>query len=301
MRLYQINKDKLAPIKEEPFKLERDLQRLVENNLETLMGLKVVKSEFPIKDRRFDTLAYDPENKSFVIIEYKRDRNSSVVDQGIAYLHLLINNKAEAILEANEHLGTQLKKMEVNWDMLKVVFVASSFTDNQVQATDDKGLPIELWEIKKYGKDFVSVNVIKKSGANESINLLTKKSEAFKTVAKEIKNYTEEDHLVHGSESIKELYKQFKDAILNLDDQIEVQAKKPYIAFKKNGSNISDIEIQKKQLKIYANAKWGELDDPKGIFENISEIGHWGNGHYRVVVNSSKDLEYIMSVLKQLL
>lgn len=301
MRLYQINKGKLTKIKEEPFKLERDLQRLVENNLETLMGLQVIKSEFSIKDKRFDTLSYDPESKSFVIIEYKRDRNSSVVDQGIAYLHLLINNKAEAILEANERLGTQLKKAEVNWDMLKVVFVASSFTDNQIQATDDKGLPIELWEVKKYGKDFVSVNVIKKSGANESINLLTKKSEAFKTVAKEVKVYTEEDHLSCMPEDIKELYRQFKEAILNLDEQIEVQAKKNYMAFKKNGSNISDIEIWKKQLKIYANAKWGELDDPKGLFENVSETGTWGNGDYRVNVSDSKNLEYIMSVLKQLL
>lgn len=301
MRLYQVNKGKLSKIKEEPFRLEKDLQKLVEDNLETLMGLKVIKSEFPIKDRRFDTLAYDPETKSFVIIEYKRDRNSSVVDQGIAYLHLLINNKAEAILEANELLGTQLKKAEVNWDMLKVVFVASSFTDNQIQATDDKGLPIELWEVKKYGKDYVSLDVIKKSGMNESINLLTKKSETFKDVAKEVKVYTEEDHLSKVSENIKELYSQFKNAILNLDEQIEVQAKKNYIAFKKNASNICDIEIWKKQLKIYANAKWGNLEDPKNIFTNVSNLGCWGNGDYRVNVSSNKDLEYIMSVIKQLL
>lgn len=50
MRLYQINKGKLAKIKEEPFKLERDLQRLVENNLETLIGLQLIKSEFPIEN-----------------------------------------------------------------------------------------------------------------------------------------------------------------------------------------------------------------------------------------------------------
>lgn len=301
MRLYQINKGKLSKIKEEPFKLEKDLQKLIEDNLDTLMRLQVVKSEFSIKDRRFDTLAYDPEIKSFVIIEYKRDKSSSVVDQGIAYLHLLINNKAEAILEANERLGLKLKKDEVNWEEIKVVFVASSFTDNQIQATDDKGLPIELWEVNRYGKDYLSLNIIKKSGANESINLLTRKSDVFKDVSKEVKVYTEEDHLAKVSEEMKELYNQFKNAILNLDEQIEVQAKKNYIAFKKNASNICDIEIWKKQLKIYANAKWGNLEDPKNIFTNVSNLGCWGNGDYRVNVSSNKDLEYIMSVIKQLL
>ena len=87
----------------------------------------------------------------------------------------------------------------------------------------------------------------------------------------------------------------------SLDEQIEVQAKKNYMAFKKNGSNISDIETFKKQLKIYANANWGELEDPKGLFDNISKKGHWGNGDYRINVSDSKNLEYIMSVLKQLL
>ena len=301
MRLYQINKDKLINIKEESFKLERNMQKLIEENLETLMGLKVVKSEFSIKDRRFDTLAYDSEEKSFVIIEYKRDRNSGVVDQGIAYLHLLINNKAEAILEANERLGLQLKKSEINWEAMKVIFVASSFTDNQIESADDKGLPIELWEVKKYGQNCLAVNVIKKSGSNESINLLAQKSKVFKDVAKEVKVYTEQDHLNRVPEDIRELYNQFKEAILNLDSQIEVQAKKPYIAFKKDSSNVCDIEVWQKCLKIYANAKWGELDDSKKLFENVSKKGHWGNGNYRVVVSDSKNLEYIMSVLKQLL
>ena len=300
MRLYQINKGKLAQIKEEPFKLERDLQKLVEENLDTLLGLQMIKSEFPIEDCRFDTLAYDPEEKSFVIIEYKRDTNNNITDQGMTYLNLILAHKEAAVLEMNNLFRKNLRIGDINWESTKVIFITSSFTKFQ-RGSLNPGLPIELLEIKKHGTNLISATPLQKKGDPIGMNHIIKKSSVFEKVAKEIKNYTEEDHLVHGSESIKELYKQFKDAILNLDDQIEVQAKKPYIAFKKNGSNISDIEIQKKQLKIYANAKWGELDDPKGIFENISEIGHWGNGHYRVVVNSSKDLEYIMSVLKQLL
>ncbi|MFZ0328463.1 MAG: hypothetical protein WBP64_05315 [Nitrososphaeraceae archaeon] len=56
----------------------------------------IVRSEFELHGFRIDTLAFDKESKAFVIIEYKKDRNLSVVDQGIAYLNLMLNNKADS-------------------------------------------------------------------------------------------------------------------------------------------------------------------------------------------------------------
>ena len=94
MNLYTA-KEKLKIVKEKPYKLEREIQSLFENNLITLMGLQLVKSEFTIKSRRIDTLAYDAQSKAFVIIEYKRSKNISVVDQGFTYLSLMLENKAD--------------------------------------------------------------------------------------------------------------------------------------------------------------------------------------------------------------
>lgn len=86
MALYKYNTSGVfSEIKEKPFKLERDIQRMFETNMSEIMGLEMIKSEFTIKDRRIDTLAFDPQSKSFVIIEYKRERNSSVIDQGFTY------------------------------------------------------------------------------------------------------------------------------------------------------------------------------------------------------------------------
>ena len=70
MILYTNDKGNLREVKEVPFKLEKHLQKLFEDNLPTILGLTVVKSEFVIKNKRFDTLAFDEENKSFVIIDY---------------------------------------------------------------------------------------------------------------------------------------------------------------------------------------------------------------------------------------
>ncbi len=111
-----------SEIKEKPFKLERDIQRMFETNMSEIMGLEMIKSEFTIKDRRIDTLAFDPQSKAFVIIEYKRERNSSVIDQGFTYLSLMLQNQADFILEYNETQAGNLKRNDVDWSQTKSRF-----------------------------------------------------------------------------------------------------------------------------------------------------------------------------------
>jgi RecB family endonuclease NucS len=102
VRIFSIKGTKLAEITEQQFPLEKDIQRVTEANLQELFDLEYVKSEFELHGLRIDTLAFDKESKGFVIIEYKRDKNFSVVDQEMAYLNLMLNNRADFILEYNE-------------------------------------------------------------------------------------------------------------------------------------------------------------------------------------------------------
>jgi hypothetical protein len=100
MPLFLIKIDRLERVKEIPFKSERkDIQRVTELSLKEVFGYEFIKSEVTLGNLRIDTLAFDAENKSFVIIEYKIDQSFSVIDQGYAYLGLLLNNKADFILE----------------------------------------------------------------------------------------------------------------------------------------------------------------------------------------------------------
>lgn len=300
MIIYNTTGNKLVQVKEKPFKLEREIQSIFESNLQNIMGLLFVKSEFTIKNKRIDTLAYDKETNAFIIIEYKRDKNYSVVDQGLTYLNLMLQNKAEFILTYNETLKDVLHSKDVDWSQSRVAFVSPSFTDNQISASDFKDFGIELWEIKQFENNTISINTIKKSSGAPSIKPLLENSDSLKEVKENIKVYTEEDHYNNGSHYIIELYEKFKSSILNLTDGIEILPQKYYIAFKK-GSNISDIEIQKKSLKIFINAKIGTLDDPKGLVKDVSNIGHRGIGDYQIQIENDKDLEYIMSLIKQVL
>ncbi|MGO2294173.1 MAG: DUF5655 domain-containing protein [Psychroflexus halocasei] len=290
MNLYKLQSNSINSLKEKPFKLEKEIQQLFETNLSELMDLHLVKSEFSIKNKRIDTLAFDPETKAFIIIEYKRSKNISVVDQGFTYLSLMLENKADFIVEYNETLKANLKRSEVDWSQTRVVFVSTNFKD----------IAIELWEVKRYENNLISVNQIKKSKAAESIKPITSSNSKLESVTKEIKVYTEEDHLDNKSDEVIELYEEFKEAILNLADDIEIEPKKLYIAFKKD-KNISDIVILKKGLKLFINLQIGQLEDPKGLMRDVSKTGHWGNGDYETIIKSTKDLEYIMSLIKQTL
>lgn len=298
MALFRIEQnERLENIKEYPFKLEKDIQSLTENNLKSIFGLDFVKSEFSLNNFRIDTLAFDKDAGTFVIIEYKRDKNFSVIDQGYAYLSLMLNNKADFILEYNENSKESLKRNDVDWSQSRVIFISPSFTTYQKEAINFKDLPIELWEIKRYDNQTVNYNQIKTSGAQESVKTISRQDEAIEKVTKEIKVYTEDEHLEKGTEETKELYNFFKSAILNLDE-LEVKPKKKYIAFV-SGSNVVDIHIQKNALKMWLNLQQGELDDPKELARDVSSVGHWGNGDYEIVIRTDEELEYILSLIKQ--
>lgn len=297
MILYSNQADKLKPINEKPFKLEKDIQKLFEGNLSVLMGLELVKSEFVIKSRRIDTLAFDKQTNGFVIIEYKRDRNVSVIDQGFSYLSLMLENKAEFLVEYNESLSRNLKRDEIDWSQSRVAFVSPNFTENQKMAVNFQDVAIELWEVRRYENDSISFNQIRKT-SKESIKQIADPKGDIDAVAKEIIVYKEEDHLAKGSDAIQELYENIKNRILELDG-LEMNLTKFYIGFKLNNKVVTDVEIQKNSMKHRINLKKGQLDDPKGLFTDVSEKGHWGLGDYETKYDTDVDIDYLMSLVKQ--
>ncbi len=170
MPLYKIEQQ-LEQIKEISFKLEREIQQLTEQNLRSLLRLNFIRSEFSLNNFRIDTLAFDHDAKAFVIIEYKRDKTFSVIDQGYAYLSLMLNNKADFILEYNESQNQSLKRTDIDWTQSKVIFVSPLFTTYQREAINFKDLPIELWEVKKFENNTFSFEQVQKAQPKKASRL----------------------------------------------------------------------------------------------------------------------------------
>jgi predicted transport protein len=242
-------------------------------------------------------LAYDSNSKAFVIIEYKNKKNMSVIDQGYAYLSLMLNNKADFILEYNEKQKNSLKRGDIDWSQSKVIFICPFFTKFQKKAINFNDLPIELWEFKKYQNNIISYSQIIAAGAQESVKTISRQNTTIQKVSKEIKVYTEEEHIRIGSDECIELYEKLKTALLNFEN-VELKPKKKYMAFV-GSTNIVDILIQRGAIKMWLNLGKGELDDPKKIARDVSSVGHWGNGDYEIKLLNDNDFEYILSLIKQ--
>lgn len=298
MPIFSVTRGRLSRIEESPFDKEREVQKLTEDNLNTIFGLYFVTSEFELNGLRVDTLAFDKESKSFVIIEYKKDRNFSVIDQGYAYLALLLNNKAEFILAYNESMDDVLRKDDVVWSQSRVVFIAPTFTNYQRQAIGFRDLPIELWEVKRFSNGTVLFNQIESPEKSESITKLSQRSEVVKAVSREVKTATEDMHLEIGDEKIKSLYKELKDAVFSIAPDARIKPKMKYVAFI-HKTNFLDVVVYRSQLNLFLNMRRGTLNDPKGLAEDVSSKGHWGSGDYTIKLKGGEDLGYVLSLIRQ--
>lgn len=282
-------------LKQKDFKNEKELQKYFENNLEQILGFVFICTEFIVGNFRIDSLAFDIESKSFKIIEYKNVKNHSLVDQGYTYLKLLLERKADFVLQYNTITKSSLTINDIDWSQSRIIFVSPIFTQYQLNATDFKNIPIDLVKVTRYEKDIIDIDLIKKT-SNVKIEEFAIENEQ-KEVNKEIKVYTEEDHLSKVSEKTQRLYELIKSKILELDD-IDIDVKKVYVAFK-GRRNIVDIEFNQNKLKVYINLKKGMLEDQLNIAQDITQIGHWGNGDYRVEVFSEDDIDNIIPLIKQ--
>ena len=282
-------------LKQNDFKNEKELQSYFEEHLQKILGYKFIETEFTVGNFRIDTLSYDEESKSFRIIEYKNVKNHSLVDQGYTYLKLLLERKADFVLKFNEKNNSNLKLSDIDWSQSRIIFVSPIYTSYQLNATDFKNIPVDLIKVTRYEEEIVDIEFIKKT-SNVKVEDVEIESEQ-QDVNKEIKVYTEDDHLNKVSLPTKKLYEILKERILELDD-IDVEVKKVYIAFK-GRRNIVDVEFTQNKLRLDINMKKGTLNDPLGITRDITSIGHWGNGDYRVEISNEDDIDNVMPLIKQ--
>lgn len=300
MPLFKITNKKVSSVKERTIDLERDIQNITEENIEEIFGLKFIYSEFSIQTFRFDTVAFDENTKSFVIIEYKKEKNISVVDQALAYLSVMLNNKAEFILLYQEKLGKNIKRDEVDWSQSRIILVADSFTNYQENAIGFKDLPIELYEVKMYEDGLISYNPVKSSIKKLATLKSIKQTKEVEETLKEIKEYTLEDHFKKEWELSQRIFNKLKEGVYSIGNITE-KITKFYISYSKEESNKSffEIVVQKQGLKIYLRPMNTELQSPKFSLHDCSKIGHWTNGNTCFMIDKLEDIPYALDLIKQ--
>ena len=112
------------------------------------------------------------------------------------------------------------------------------------------------------------------------------------------KIYTLADHAQYLQGSILDLFERLRKRILNLDPVVREEVKKLYIAYKTT-TNFVDIVPQKSRLRLSLNMRFDEINDPKGLCKDITDLGRWGNGDVEIGLSSPDQLEDVIELIKQ--
>lgn len=112
-------------------------------------------------------------------------------------------------------------------------------------------------------------------------------------------SYTIADHpqLAAGG-PVRQLFEAFRKEVLALDPCVTEEVLKLYIAYKAE-TNFVDVVPQAKRLRLFINMPFHELDDPKGICRDVSNVGRWGNGDVEVALTSLDEIPYVMGLVRQ--
>ncbi|UOS20572.1 DUF262 and DUF1524 domain-containing protein [Helicobacter pylori] len=102
-----------------------------------------------------------------------------------------------------------------------------------------------------------------------------------------------------GSHS-RELFGILSKGIKAFDERITENFNQDYISYKFS-KNFVDIVVQTKDLKLYLNMKFNELQDEKDLARDMTNKGHLGNGDIEVKLETKENIPYCLGLIKQAL
>lgn len=271
--------------------LEKELQNLIEQNMETFFGVRFLKSEYSITNGRMDSIGID-ENNSPVIFEYKRSQNENVINQGLFYLDWLLDHKADFKLLVIEKMGMKAAE-HIDWSVPCVICIARDFTKYDVHAVNQMQRNIKLVSYRKYDNDLILFEHLNaptiKPNSNDEISDNDTKSNPQKSHV---------EKLASASETMKKLYYSICDFIESLGDDIVQNQLKLYLAYKKV-QNMVCVEIYNKQIMLYLKLNPETVALEKGFTRDMRGIGHYGTGDLQVAIKGASDFERAKPLLER--
>ena len=299
MPLFAITKTTLSTVDQTNFATEKDLQTLIESNLESVFGCRFVATEFATGAQhagRIDTLALS-EDHNPVIIEYKKVESSELINQSLFYLFWVLDHQGDFEIAVQKSLG----KVEVDWSYIRVICLAPNYKKYDLHAVQVTAANLELWTYRLFKNGSLYLEeVFQKSlttspSGSPSGNGLTAGQKA--ALSRKTGLYTVEQHFKNKPAPTKALAQSIQEFLLGLDPAIEEVPKKLYIAYKIS-QNFVCMEIHKARLLLYVKLDPKTLDLPENA-RDVTNIGHFGTGNLELSVRSQSDLERVKPLLEQ--
>ncbi|MEA1995610.1 MAG: DUF5655 domain-containing protein [Campylobacterota bacterium] len=304
MPIFEISENKLLPVEQKNFSIEKELQTLIEGNLEAIFNCRFVASEFLTGAQhagRIDSLALSEEDNP-VIIEYKKVESSELINQSLFYLHWIQDHKGDFEIAVQKALGNGV---HVDWSDVRVICIAPNYKKYDLHAVQVMGANIELWKYRLFTNNTLYLEEVFHNAkatlpVSHSLNKNPVMVEAGKKAAqvRVTATYTFDEHLEGKSKQIQELIHTIREFVTGLDTAIEEVPKKYYVAYKVS-QNIVCMEVKSKNIKLFVKLKPSDVEDPPPkSYRDVSDIGHYGTGDVEFTISSIEEFEEIKKYIE---
>lgn len=299
IKLFRIGNGKVDELAGSTDTIEKSVQTLFEKNLEALLGVRFLASEFTTTHGgRIDTLGLD-ENGCPVILEYKRSSNENVINQGLFYLDWLMDHRKDFQWLVLEKLGKK-DADSVDWSAPRLICIAGDFNRYDDHAVKQIQRNIELIRYRRFGPELLMLDLVAATSVKGApvIAAGAPGSESarggpgkYKTISAVIEDL---------DAAMIDRFEALRAYVMALGDDVQETTLRFYIAFKRI-KNFACVEFRPTTGKILLFVKV----DPAGVqlepgfTRDVSKVGHFGTGDLEITLTKSEDLERAMPLIKR--
>jgi len=295
MALFTVEHSKVKIINSKEFAGEEALQRLFDDNLEDITGVRLVESQYPIPNGRIDSLGIN-EQAIPVVIEYKWGHDPGAIIQGLSYLRWVRENRRPFEMLVREKLGN----VKVNWSSPpRLLIIAKQFSDKEISAITLMSASVELKRYSFYG------NLLSVEDAVVTQTMKPPKIARETTVTEESVEILEEERSIEDlvkrtSPELKGLFFSLRDHILELGDDVREAVGGWYCDYRKSSTFVS-IQPKSRKNHLLLYVKMGEkmIEDPEKWTSPIPSSFNYGKLNTQFQVSKSTQIPYAMKLIKQ--
>lgn len=305
IKLFRLTAGKATELQGDASDLEKPLQTLIEANLDVLLGIRFLATEYSTGKThggRIDSLGLD-ENNCPVILEYKRSVGENVINQGLFYLDWLMDHQAEFKLLVMDQLGKDAADA-IDWNAPRLVCIAADFTKYDGHAVQQINRNIELIRYRRFGADLLLLELANASSSaprpTASKQTSDRKTTTSEVTASKVSGPDRPfaEWLPLLSPSLRGLHDSLDGFILSLGDDVQRKELKLYVAYKRL-KNFATLVAQKGRFLLYLHLDPAQMSGLPANARDMRQQGHWGTGDLEISLVSEADLELAKPLLQR--
>lgn len=287
IKLFSISSGAVTELNGTTDTVEKSVQVLFEKNLEALLGVRFLATEFTTTHGgRIDTLGLD-ENGCPVILEYKRASNENVINQGLFYLDWLMDHRKDFQWMVMEKLGKEAAD-GVDWSAPRLICIAGDFNRYDDHAVKQMQRNIELIRYRRFGPEILMLDLVVATSTKGLI--LDGKGDGgagggnkYKTIGTVLQEL---------DPAMTDRFEALRAYMTALGDDVQETTLRFYIAFKRI-KNFACVEFRLTtgKILIFVKVDPSTVQLEPGFTRDVSNVGHFGTGDLEITLTAPTDLE----------